>query len=82
MTSATDLQPFLEVPFLVEALLNGPRLSVSELMALRTGSVIPIGVPAGENVNVTAGASLIGAGELTVVEGRRVVRMVKLGAKE
>ncbi len=81
MASVSELQPFLEVPFVVEAVLNGPRLRVGELMALRPGSVIAIGVPAGDNISVTAGDSPIGSAELSVADGRRVMRIVRAGSK-
>jgi flagellar motor switch/type III secretory pathway protein FliN len=73
---AIALARFMDVPLEVEALIEGPKLSVRDLLALKTGSVIQTALPAGENVNVLAGQSRFGAGELTASRGRVVVRML------
>jgi len=75
------MAPFMGVPLTVEAVVEGPRLKISDLLALRSGSVIATRLPAGESVGVRAGGSEIGAGELTVVDGRLAVRMVDFYAK-
>ena len=51
-------------------------------MALATGSVISTAVPAGENVEVRAGGSAVGAGELAAPGGRLIVRMLTFRGKE
>jgi flagellar motor switch/type III secretory pathway protein FliN len=76
MPGITELTPFLGVPLVVEAIIEGPRVKISDLMALRAGSLIATRLPAGENVDVRAGGSEIGAGELTGVNGRLAVRML------
>jgi flagellar motor switch/type III secretory pathway protein FliN len=75
---STGLTPYLDIPFSVEAVIEGPRLKVKELMALAAGSVIPTAVPAGENVEVLAGGSSVGAGELAAPGGRLIVRMLTI----
>lgn len=64
------------VPLPVEAVIEGPRLRISDLLALRAGSIVATLLPAGENVGVRAGGSEIGAGELTAMDGRLAVRML------
>ena len=75
------MAPFLGVPLTVEAVVEGPRLKISDLLALRAGSVIATTLPAGESVGVRAGGSEIGAGELTSVDGRLAVRMLDFHGK-
>jgi len=80
MVSALELKRFGEIVFPVEAVLSGPRLRISELIALHAGSVVRIGAPTGSNLTVTAGGSPIAAAELTVLDDHRVLRIVAIGA--
>jgi flagellar motor switch protein FliM len=76
-----ELTPFLEMVFKVDAGLNGPVLKIDELLALRPGSVILTGHPAGENIIVTAGQAPLGLGELGCSKGRATVRMLSFGSE-
>ncbi|HEX4276079.1 MAG TPA: FliM/FliN family flagellar motor C-terminal domain-containing protein [Bryobacteraceae bacterium] len=76
-----ELEPFLDVVFRIDAGLDGPVLKIDELLALRSGSVILTGRPAGENVMVTAGQTFFGAGELGCSKGRAIVRMLSFGSE-
>jgi flagellar motor switch/type III secretory pathway protein FliN len=75
------MAPFLGVPLTVEAVVEGPRLKISDLLALRAGSVIATTLSAGESVGVRAGGAEIGAGELTALDGRLAVRMLDFHGK-
>jgi flagellar motor switch/type III secretory pathway protein FliN len=77
-----DFSRFMEVPLEVEALVEGPRLRVRELLALRVGSVIETSRLAGENVDVVAGKSPLGVGELTALHGKAVVRVLRFRGEE
>ena len=73
----TELARFMDVPLEIEALVEGPRLRVGDLLALQTGSVIETTMPAGENIDVFAGQSPLGVGELTASRGRVIVRILR-----
>ena len=75
---ATDLARFMDVPLEVEAVIEGPRLSVRDLLALRNGSIIETNLPAGENVGILAGKSPLGIGELATARGRAIVRLLRV----
>jgi flagellar motor switch/type III secretory pathway protein FliN len=75
-----DLARFPDIVLKVDAALAGPVLKVDELLALRPGSVILTGRPAGDNVIVTAGQALLGKGELGCSRGKTVVRMLSFGS--
>jgi flagellar motor switch/type III secretory pathway protein FliN len=75
------MAPFLGIPLTVEAVIEGPGLKISELLALRAGSVIATTLPAGESVGVRAGGSEIGAGELTALGGHLAVRLLDFHGK-
>jgi len=76
-----DLTRFPDIVFKVDATLGGPVLKIDELLALRAGSVVLTGRPAGENVVVTAGQALLGTGELGCSGGKTTVRMLSFGSE-
>ena len=67
----------MEIPLRIEALVEGPRLSIRDLLALKAGSIVETALPAGENVEVLAGGSPLGLGELTTSGLRIGVRMLR-----
>ena len=73
----TELARFMDLSLEIEALVEGPRLRVGDLMALRAGSVIETAMPAGEDIDVFAGQSALGVGELAASRGRVIVRMLR-----
>jgi flagellar motor switch/type III secretory pathway protein FliN len=76
-----DLARFPDIVFKVDVALDGPALKIDELLALRPGSVILTGRPAGENVIVTAGQARVGTGELGSSRGKTIVRMLSFGSE-
>lgn len=82
MPETSGLEPCMNIPFPVEAVIEGPRLKIQELMALSAGSVVPTAVAAGANVEVRAGKALIGTGELAAMAGTLIVRMLTFCEKE
>jgi flagellar motor switch/type III secretory pathway protein FliN len=82
MANVPALSILLDVPMPVEAVLDGTKLRVGELLALRAGSVIATGLPAGGNVTVLAGHTRIGLGELAAANGRLLVRMLNFGGDD
>ena len=81
MADKAGLEPYIDIPFPIEAVVAGPRLKVKALMGLTTGSIIATSVPAGDNVEVRAGGSAVGVGELAAPSGRLIVRLVTLKGK-
>jgi flagellar motor switch/type III secretory pathway protein FliN len=75
------MTPFLGVPLPVEAIIQGPKVKISDLLSLRAGSLIVTRLPAGESVGVRAGGSPIGSGELTALNGRLAVRMLDFNGR-
>ena len=82
MPETSSLALYMSIPLPVEAVVEGPRLTVKALLALAAGSVIGTTVPAGNNVEVRAGGAAIGAGELTAPAGNLIVRILTLQRKD
>lgn len=72
---------FDDVPVDVEAAVPGPVMRVSELLELRQGDVLNVQHPVGENIPVFAGGSRIGVGELSHINRRLILRMVRFGSE-
>ena len=81
MADAPGLAHFSDIPMVVEAVVRRPPLKFSELMALRVGSIITTGHPAGETVDVLVGEALIGTAEFVDARGCAAVRMVTFRGK-
>jgi flagellar motor switch/type III secretory pathway protein FliN len=81
MANLAQVGHLLDIPLEVEAVVEGNALRVSELLELGVGSLVVSGRAAGESVDILAGRTLMGAGELARANGHRVVRMVKFKVK-
>ena len=81
MAKLAQVAHLLDIPLEVEAVVEGRALRVSELLELAVGSLVVSGRAAGENVDVLAGHTLLGSGELARGNGHRVVRMVNFKGK-
>lgn len=64
-----------EVPLDLEVELGRKAMKVSELLALREGSVIKLPRSAGDNIDILAGGHPFGSGEIVVIEERFGVRI-------
>ena len=76
MADLDQVAHLLDVPLEVEAVVEGSPLRVSQLLELAVGSMVVSPRAAGETVDVLAGQSFLGNGELARANGNRVVRMV------
>ena len=81
MADLAKVAHLLDIPLDVEAVVEGRTLRVSELLELTVGSLVVSGRAAGESVDILAGQTYLGAGEMARANGHRVVRMVKFKGK-
>ncbi len=82
MKAPEQLSLLDDVPLDIEAAVAGPKMRVSDILALRVGSVISTGLRAGESIPVFAGRARIGAGEFSSHRQRVVIRMVRFGSED
>lgn len=68
----------LEIPLQVSVELGRTRLTVSEILALRVGSVLELNKMAGEPGDVLVNGTLIARGEVVVVDEKFGVRIVEV----
>ena len=65
-----------EAPVELQVRFGGVQMSVAEVASLQVGHVITLGVPIGQPVELVAGGSLVGRGELVNVDGQFGVRVL------
>ena len=75
MTAMEEIVSFADVPMDVEAELDRRIMTVREILDLEPGSLIGMRRSAGENIDLYAGGTLIGCGEIVVVENTLGVRI-------
>jgi len=71
-----------DVAIEVEVELDRKQLTVREVLELEPGSVIKMTRSAGENIDVLIGGSLVGFGEIVLVEDKVAVRITDFNIEE
>ncbi len=64
-----------DVPLPIEVELDRKVLSVRSILALSAGSVLKLSRSAGENIDIRIGGSLVGFGEIVILEDSTGVRI-------
>ena len=75
MDSQEHIAHFADVPIDINIELGRKTMTVRDILALTTGSVIKSSRSAGENIDLLAGGSLFASGEIVIIEERFGVRI-------
>jgi flagellar motor switch protein FliN len=78
MTEPDDLGSMAMLPIDIEARLDERTVTMKELIALRPGSLLRLARSAGERVDVLAGGTVLGYGEVVVVENVLGIRVTDI----
>jgi flagellar motor switch protein FliN/FliY len=81
MTAMEEIAGFADVPVDIEAELDRRILTVRQILELEPGSLIGMKRSAGENIDLYVGGTLIGCGEIVVVENTLGVRITDFRAE-
>jgi len=81
MTPIEEIAGFADVPVDIEAELDRRILTVRQILELEPGSLIGMKRSAGENIDLYVGGTLIGCGEIVVVENSLGVRITDFRAE-
>ena len=68
MTALEEIAHLADVPIEVEIELARKTMALRDILALAVGSVIKMPRSAGENIDILAGGTLIGSGEVVIIE--------------
>jgi flagellar motor switch protein FliN/FliY len=75
MTPLEEIAHFADVPVAVEAHLDRKTMTVRELLGLEVGGVVWLTRSAGENLDLYVGGTLLGYGEIVIIENSMGVRI-------
>ena len=79
--SAHGIELLLDVALEISVALGTSHMSIAEILALRTGSVVELDKLAGEPVDVSVNGTLVARGEVVVVDEKFGVRITEVVSK-
>ncbi len=77
-----ELARFSDIPMHVDIELDRRIMTVRDILELQPGSVIKMSRSAGENIDVLVGGTLIGFGEIVIIEEAVGVRITDFVSEE
>jgi len=75
MTALEEVAHLSNVPMDVEVELDRRNMTMREILALERGSVVKMTRSAGENIDLVIGGTLVGSGEIVIIEESFGVRI-------
>ena len=82
MTALEEISRIADIPIDVTVELDRKVMSIREILSLRRGSVITMTRSAGENIDILAGGSVLGFGEIVIIENTMGVRITDFNEEE
>lgn len=82
MSSLQEIADFADVPVEVEVELGRRIMTIGQILELGPDSVIRMARSAGDNMDILVGGSLIGYGEIVIIEDSVGVRITDFGLEE
>lgn len=82
MTDIEAIAHIADVSLPLEVELDRKMMTIRRILELRKGSLIRMTRSAGENIDILIGATLLGFGEIVVIEDRMGVRITDLASEE
>jgi flagellar motor switch protein FliN/FliY len=82
MSSLEEIADFADVPVEVEVELGRRVMTIAQILELGPDSVIRMARSAGDNMDILIGGSLIGFGEIVIIEDSVGVRITDFGLEE
>jgi len=82
MTPLQEIAEIADVPVEVEVELGRKIMTIAQILELGENSVIRIARSAGDNIDILVGGSLIGYGEIVIIENTVGVRITDFGLEE
>ena len=82
MTAIEEIASLADVPVKVEVELDRKIMTIREVLDLDVDSVIRMTRSAGENIDILIGGTLIGFGEIVIIEDAVGVRITDFNREE
>ncbi len=81
LTPTQELSFLADVPVRIEAELDRKVMTLAQLLELDVGSVVRMTRSAGENIDILVGGTLVGFGEIVIIEETVGVRMTDFNSE-
>ena len=75
MTTLEEIAYLADVPVYMDIELDRRIMAARDILALKPGSVVKMQRSAGENIDILVGGTLIGSGEIVIIEETVGVRI-------
>lgn len=75
MTALEEITHLSNVPIDIQVELDRRQMTVREILALERGTVIKMMRSAGENIDLFVGGTMVGSGEIVIIEETFGVRI-------
>jgi flagellar motor switch protein FliN/FliY len=82
MTAFEEIGHLSDVPIDVDVELDRKTMSVRDILSLDRGSVIKMVRSAGENIDIYVGGTLLGSGEIVIIEEAVGVRITDFNEED
>ena len=82
MTAFEEIGHLADVPVDVDVELDRKTMNVREILSLDQGSVIKMVRSAGENIDIYVGGTLLGSGEIVIIEEAVGVRITDFNEED
>ena len=82
ITVANEIAEFGDVPLDISIELDRKILSIKKVLELDVGSVIKMTRSAGENIDINIGGTLVGYGEIVIIEALMGIRITDFCSEE
>ncbi len=74
-TPSEEISFLADVPLRIEVELDRKVMTLAQILELDAGSVVRMTRSAGENIDILVGGTLVGSGEIVIIEETVGVRM-------
>jgi flagellar motor switch protein FliN/FliY len=82
MAQGDNIAHYVDVPLELEVELDRKTMTIRQVLELGVGSVIPMSRSAGENIDIRVHGTLIGFGEIVIIEDSMGVRITDFFGEE
>lgn len=82
MNGHPELAHIADLPLDIEVELDRKIMTIRSILELRRGSLIRLTRSAGENIDILVGGTVLGYGEIVVIEDRIGVRITDFATEE
>lgn len=82
MTPTEVIAHLSDIPIDVEVELDHRIMSIREILALEPGVIVKMRRSAGENIDILVGSTLVGFGEIVIIEDSVGVRITDFAEEE